>query len=558
MQCESGGFSGLISRNAKKTHIDFKEKTFLVIDDIIGVRSSMRITISTFGGVKIDMAANAADAINKIERRAYDIILCDYSLGDAKDGQQLLEELKRSRLIGNSTIFMMVTAERGYEKVISAVELAPDDYLIKPFSGEVLQNRLERLVYKKIFLAPIFELMERQEMRAAALKCDQLLQAAGPYLLDLFRLKGELLLQTSEFAKAAQVYEHILSMREIPWARMGLSQAQFFMENYQAAAAGFKQLVAGHPNYMSAYDWLAKAYTALGDETSAQRVLMDAVEKSPRILQRQKDLGETAYQNEDLDTAQGAFEAVLEFGKYSSFTEPEDFANLSRTFLEKGQYDQALSVMNNARRTFENSPEVMLHGAVMDSMIHDKSGNKEAAERAFGEARALFEKTAEKPESLTLDMVRACFQQGDLAAGEKITQELVKNNHGNPDVLKRTEQMFQRMGMHDKGKELIHTSSREVIALNNRAVKLAQAGDLKGSVELLMEAADQLKANNVVVLNAAHAILSYLGQTGWDERLAGTVREYLDAVKQRDPQHKKYLMLVTMFKDLAVKFGVRL
>jgi hypothetical protein len=124
-------------------------------------------------------------------------------------------------------------------------------------------------------------------------------------------------------------------------------------------------------------------------------------------------------------------------------------------------------------------------------------------------------------------------------------------------VLKRTEQMFQRMGMHDQGKDLIHTSSREVIALNNRAVKLAQAGDLKGSVELLMQAADQLRANNVVVLNAAHAILTYLGQTGWDERLANIVHEYLDTVKQRDPQHKKYLSLSAIYKDLALKFGVK-
>lgn len=541
---------------SKNAPVDFQNKTFLVIDDIIGVRSSMRITITTFGGVKIDMAANAADAINKIEHRNYDVILCDYALGEAKDGQQLLEELKRRRLIRNSTIFMMVTAERGYEKVVSAVELAPDDYLIKPFSGEVLHTRLVRLAHKKTFLEPIYDLMERQEMRKAVEMCDRRLQAAGPYLLDVLRLKGELLLLVSDFAGANQVYEHILSMREIPWARMGLSQAQYFQENYAAAADGFKQIVDQHPNYLSAYDWLAKTYAAQGDEVASQRVLMAGVERSPRTLQRQKDLGVTAYNNDDLDTAQDAFEAVLEFGKYSSFTEPEDFANLSRIFLEKGEYAQAESVMENACKVFENSPQVMLHAAVMDSMIHDKAGKKEAGVRAFAKARSLYDAVAGKPDSLALDMVRACFQHGDQAAGEKITQDLVKNNHDNPAVLKRAEQMFQRIGMHDQGKDLIHNSSREVIALNNRAVKLAQAGDLKGSVELLMKAADQLKGNNVVVLNAAHAILSYFSQTGWDEQLAGTARDYLNTVKQRDPQHRKYLALTALYKDLSIKFGV--
>lgn len=540
----------------KNAPIDFQNKTFLVVDDIIGVRSSMRITISTFGGVKIDMAANAADAINRIEHRTYDIILCDYSLGDGKDGQQLLEELKRRRLIKSATIFMMVTAERSYEKVVSAVELAPDDYLIKPFSGEVLQTRLERLVHKKTFLAPIYDLVEQQEFRRAIEACDQRLQAAGPYLLDLFRLKGELMLSVSDFAGARWVYEHILAMREIPWARMGLSKSQFFEENYQAAAEGFQQIVEEHPNYLSAYDWLAKAQTALGDEVAAQRALMGAVAKSPRMLQRQKDLGETAYHNEDLATAQGAFEAVLEFGKYSSFTEPEDYANLSRVFLDKGEYAQALTVMGNARKAFDGSPKVMLHAAVMDSMIYDKTGDKAAAARAFSEARELFGSAGEKTESVALDMVRACYQHGDQTLGGEIAQNLVKNNHDNAAVLKRTEQMFQRIGLHDQGKELIHTSAREVIALNNRAVKLAQAGDLKGSVALLMQAADQLPNNNVVVLNAAHAILAFVGQTGWDETLAGVVQGYLDAVKQREPENKKYLMLTTLYKDLSIKFGV--
>lgn len=541
----------------KNAPVDFQDKAFLVVDDIIGVRSSMRITISTLGGVKIDMAANAADAINRIENRTYDIILCDYFLGAGKDGQQLLEELKRRRLIKDGTIFMMVTAERSYEKVVSAVELAPDDYLIKPFSGEVLRQRLERLVHKKTFLAPIYTWMERQEFRKAVQVCDLRLQAPGPYLLDLLRLKGELLLLVSDFAGARQVYEHILTMREIPWARMGLAKAQYFEENFQAAAEGFQQIVDDHPNYMSAYDWLAKTHSALGDESAAQRVLMEAVAKSPRILQRQKDLGETAYHNEDLETAQGAFEAVLEFGKFSSFAAPEDYANLSRVFLDKGEYAQALSVMGNARKAFENSDEVKLHAAVMDSIIHDKAGDKAAAEQAFSEARKLFEGAADKPESVALDMVRACYQHGDQAAGEKITQDLVKNNHDNAAVLKRTEQMFQRIGMHDQGKDLIHSSKREVIALNNRAVKLAQAGDLKGSVALLMQAAEQLGNNDVVVLNAAHAILTYLGQTGWDEEMAIAARRYLDSVRQRDPEHKKYLMLATVYKDLAAKFGVK-
>lgn len=46
---------------------------------------------------------------------------------------------------------MMVTGEQSYEQVVSAVELVPDDYIIKPFSPDKLLLRLERIVAKKTF-----------------------------------------------------------------------------------------------------------------------------------------------------------------------------------------------------------------------------------------------------------------------------------------------------------------------------------------------------------------------------------------------------------------------
>src|SRR5512135_1229046 len=151
------------SKHGDDEEISFKEKRFLVVDDLAGMRSSMRTIITTFGGVAIDMAANAADALGKMERTTYDIILCDYDLGSGKDGQVMMEEAKKRKLLKNSSIFMMVTAERSYERVIGAAEQAPDDYLLKPFVGETLQLRLSRVIRKKRFFVPILDLMDQQD-----------------------------------------------------------------------------------------------------------------------------------------------------------------------------------------------------------------------------------------------------------------------------------------------------------------------------------------------------------------------------------------------------------
>lgn len=535
---------------------NFQEKTFLVVDDVVSMRASLRNTISTLGGTRIDMAGNGIEAINRLEQRTYDIILCDYDLGSGKDGQQLLEEIKRRKLVKNSTIFMMVTAERSYEKVVSAAELAPDDYLIKPFAGEVLRLRLEHLARKKTYFSPVFALMDAQDYRRAIQVCDELLNSPNQYKIDLMRLKAEICLLLGDYGTAGKLYEQILAIREIPWARMGLAKSMYHQNNFDAAVETFKKVTENTPNYMEAYDWLAKSYSAAGNEEAAQQTLMAAAEKSPRMLARRKTLGELAYRNDDLETAQDSYEAVLEFGKNSALTSPEDYANLSRVFIDQGKCDQAMTVMKDARKTFKNSPESLMHGAVMDSLAHQKSGNTEAAEEALKQALEHFEACDNKQGSVSLDIARSCFQLGDEETGKKVVHDFIQNNHDDKRIHLHAEDMFRKIGMHDKGKEIITNSSREVIALNNQAVRMAQAGDLRGSVELLMKAVAKYQGNTVIVLNAVHAILAYMQAHGWDEELGKSAKEYLTTVRNQDPDNQKYLMLADLYKDTAKHHGL--
>ena len=69
--------------------------------------------------------------------------------------QQLLELLRRRKILPLSAVFLMVTGETGYEQVSTAAEYSPDDYLIKPFTSQTLQTRLERILDKKQALRPV-------------------------------------------------------------------------------------------------------------------------------------------------------------------------------------------------------------------------------------------------------------------------------------------------------------------------------------------------------------------------------------------------------------------
>ena len=58
-----------------------------------------------------------------LEHKPYDIVLCDYHFeGTNLSGQDLLDELRRENLLPYSTVFVMVTGEATYAKVMEAAE----------------------------------------------------------------------------------------------------------------------------------------------------------------------------------------------------------------------------------------------------------------------------------------------------------------------------------------------------------------------------------------------------------------------------------------------------
>ena len=74
--------------------------SYLLIEDSQTMRVWLRTTIANAGGKKIDVSDSYNDALYRIRNRGgYDVVLCDYILSDTRDGQQLLEEVRRQRLL---------------------------------------------------------------------------------------------------------------------------------------------------------------------------------------------------------------------------------------------------------------------------------------------------------------------------------------------------------------------------------------------------------------------------------------------------------------------------
>ena len=94
----------------------------LVIDDFASMRSMMASMLKDYGADTIRQARNGKEAIQMIEERVPHLVLCDYNLGEGKDGQEVLEESKERELLPYSSIFFLVTAENTNMMVMGAMD----------------------------------------------------------------------------------------------------------------------------------------------------------------------------------------------------------------------------------------------------------------------------------------------------------------------------------------------------------------------------------------------------------------------------------------------------
>ena len=99
----------------------------LVIDDFQGMRTMLRDFVKAMGVTQVDTAANGREALSQLRSHRYNIVICDFNLGQGQNGQQVLDEARMRDYIGVSTIWVMVTAEKTTDMVMGAAEVKPDD-----------------------------------------------------------------------------------------------------------------------------------------------------------------------------------------------------------------------------------------------------------------------------------------------------------------------------------------------------------------------------------------------------------------------------------------------
>jgi DNA-binding response OmpR family regulator/Tfp pilus assembly protein PilF len=542
---------------ARADAIDYSELRALVVDDYPGMRNALRLTLSNFGITRVQLAANASEAIFQIKNRSYDFILCDFNLGDGRDGQQLLEELRHSNLISLETVFMMVTSESFYEKVVATAELAPDDYLIKPFSAEVLRSRLQAILLRKRAFREVYRHFFTQDLEASAAACDELIRGNPKYVVDALRFKGELLVTLGRFEEAETLYKQVITMRAVPWARLGLARSLHLQKKDEAAEEELRDVLEHAPEMVAAYDLLSEVCLAKKDSGAAQAALAQGVTISAKSVRRQQKLGEIAHANGDLDAARDAFANALAKGRHSIFVTPADYGNLCRVQLEQGDLRGVAETLRNGKSVLQSSPEGQLVMAVTQGMAQTKAGNLQGAAKALDEAAGLRAGGTRGDPQLMLDFASACMAGGRHDEADAIVAEVARNAHDSEALLAKAKRIYDEAGRDEAGAAVLASATSDVRKLNNEGVVLAQRGDYRNAVDKLLTACRSAPFNPRISMNAVWVILKYVDQVGMDEQMIETARRQLKEAEQQAPGHPRLVGLRLHLKEVETRFGIR-
>jgi DNA-binding response OmpR family regulator len=119
-------------------------KTILVVDDDKSIlRTFTRILQKN--GYEIDTAETGKEAIEKSDKKCYDLALVDIRLPDM-DGTDLLAKIKKQL---QNTIKIMITGFPSIESGVKALDGGADAYLVKPVKPEELLMLIEEKLKNK-------------------------------------------------------------------------------------------------------------------------------------------------------------------------------------------------------------------------------------------------------------------------------------------------------------------------------------------------------------------------------------------------------------------------
>ena len=233
----------------------------LVVDDHPQMRKAILRILESYNFGSVFECAGGIDAIKILKDTSVDLVICDLYLLDTS-GFEVLEFI-RSQPVRADIPVIVVTGEASKEEIVKAADLGANDYLLKPFKPEDLQNKVSTLLNN--FVNP--DQLTR-DMRVA-----------------------EKMFFAKDYAGALKIADKIMAEDDQSVSARHLKALVLAkMRKEDLAIALHLENIDLNPSFYRSYSALADLYIARGNFAEAIKNLEQELELNPKQPKRQTQL----------------------------------------------------------------------------------------------------------------------------------------------------------------------------------------------------------------------------------------------------------------------------
>lgn len=497
----------------------------LVIDDMPEMRASLRQQLGMLDVTDVDTVGDADAALRLLALHRYDLVLCDWHLGEESNGQQLLEHLRETDALPEDAIFFMCTGENAYTRVLAAAEVHPDDYLLKPFTSQAIESRIRR------HLARVQALREAREAHAAgrldeALAClDRVVAQRGRFALDAQRLKARWQLAADDAPGALATCQAVLEAHpELTWAEMTRARCLHATGRADEAMTAARELRERREHLPEPWELMATLHAERGETDQALALLRRAAEAVP-TSRRLRAVAETAWRAGDLPGATEAWERLQRLVRTSLAARPRDLLRLAQALVDLERADEALAVLERMPRRFKADDTLAGTALAVSAQARIAAGQEDAAAADYARATELLD--AVLPPETGIALGRAALACGYARDGLRLLGEAIQADHEAADVERMARDALARAGKDAEADALLAKARAGVLGTLDEARRLMRQRRAEEAMGLLAGALERMPANGTVRLAAAQLTLMWISQAGLTPERLAAANEHL-------------------------------
>lgn len=115
----------------------------LIVDDFSTMRRIIKNLLRDLGFVNTAEADDGSTALPMLQSSHFDFVVTDWNM-PGMTGIELLRAIRSDQRLAGLPV-LMVTAEAKREQIIEAAQAGVNGYVVKPFTAQVLKEKIEKI-----------------------------------------------------------------------------------------------------------------------------------------------------------------------------------------------------------------------------------------------------------------------------------------------------------------------------------------------------------------------------------------------------------------------------